>query len=156
LAWAAVLAVTACRPAPLAHAAASTELLTKAVVEALGGRDAERLRALALSEAEFRNIVWPDLPAARPERNLPVEYVWADLRAKSDAGLKRTLHQHGGAPLELVRVAFAGPHTRYRNYVVHRDAVVTLRRGGVEEAVRLFGSVIERNGQFKVFSYVAE
>ncbi len=54
------------------------------------------LRDLALNEIEFREQVWPELPAARPERNLPFSYVWGDLRQKSDANLERTLARHGG------------------------------------------------------------
>ena len=52
-------------------------------------RDRARLDALALSEQEFRDHVWPDLPAARPERNLPFSYVWGDLHQKSNISLAR-------------------------------------------------------------------
>lgn len=40
---------------------------------------------------------------------------------------------------------------------MHRQAVLTVRGGnGVQEEVRLFGSVFEQDGRFKVFSYVVD
>src|SRR5687767_8103866 len=72
---------------PLLNASSSSQDLASAVLEALAQRDANRLRALALSEREFRDHVWPELPASRPERNLPFSYVWGDLRQKSEESL---------------------------------------------------------------------
>ena len=35
--------------------------------------DRRRAQALALTEEEFRDHVWPELPTSRPERNVPFE-----------------------------------------------------------------------------------
>jgi hypothetical protein len=101
--------------------------------------------------------VWPELPASRPERNLTFEYVWTDLRTKSDASLGQTVHAHGGRAYRVARVGFTGETSQYKSFLVHRNAVVEIidpedRRN----AGRLFGSVIEKNGRFKVFSYVVD
>ncbi len=55
-----------------AHSQSSSSALASAVLDAIERNDATMLRDLALSEQEFRDHVWPDLPAAQPERNLPI------------------------------------------------------------------------------------
>jgi len=146
-----------CRQAAIHGAEGSPDALARTVLLAIERQDAARLRALALSYEEFRAVVWPELPAARPERNLPLDYVWNDLRVKSETALRRTMAGRGGEPLELLRVGFMGETTQYRTYLVHRQAVLTVRGGdGVQESVRLFGSVFEQDGRFKVFSYVVD
>lgn len=135
----------------------SPDALARAVLAALERRDEPALRSLALNEEEFREQVWPDLPASREERNLPFSYVWGDLRTKGEANLRRTLAEHGGRPYELVAVKFTGGVTQYASYVVHRDTTVEVRDAqGERQALQLFGSVIEKSGRFKVFSFVVD
>lgn len=142
---------------PLGNAYPSSETLAIAVLDAVERRDAERLRALAVNEQEFRDHVWPDLPAARPERNLPFSYVWGDLRQKSELSLDRTLARHGGRRYSLVSTRFDGDTTRYPSYVVYRETVLRVRdESGAMSELRLFGSSLEKDGTWKVFSYVVD
>lgn len=153
------LAVAACGPSvpPLAHAAASNEELARAVLAALEQRDFETLRSLALGEREFRDHVWPDLPAARPERNLPFSFVWGDLHQKSEAALATLLRTHGGRHYRLERIEFLDGTTQYKTYVVHRKSQLTVRTvDGGEQRLQLFGSVLAKDGRVKVFSYVVD
>ena len=150
-------ALSCARTPNLAHSHESPEALTRAVLSAIERKDANALNALALNEQEFREHVWPDLPASRPERNLPFSYVWGDLHQKSDARLGQTLALHGGARYTLTAVRFRGETTVYPSYRVHRESEIALRDSqNREQSVRLFGSVIEKDGRFKVFSYVIE
>ena len=120
-------------------------------------RDTTALRGLALSEEEFREHVWPELPAARPERNLPFSYVWGDLRQKSDESLGQTLARHGGRRYTLISVRNTGETTRYQSYTVSRETVLMVRdETGVPAELRLFGSTIQKDGAWKVFSYVVD
>lgn len=154
-----VLAAGACaaRVPPLANGADSPQALASAVVSALERTDRKSLRDLAISEREFREHVWPELPAARPERNLPFSYVWADLKQKSDGHLARTLREFGGRNLRVASIRFAGGTSQFQTYRVHRDGRLTLTaRDGTTREVALFGSVLEKNGRFKVFSYVTD
>lgn len=131
--------------------------LVRAVLDGLEQRDRSRLRALSLNEHEFRDHVWPELPAARPERNLPFSYVWGDLRQKSDASLANTLRTYGGRYYELVAERSTGRTTRYQSYLVHRDTELTVTdESGASVRLRLFGSILEKDGRFKVFSYVVD
>ena len=120
-------------------------------------RDVNGLRTLAVSEQEFRDHIWPELPSARPERNLPFSYVWGDLHQKSEAALSGTLASRGGQHYQLIAVRFLGGTTQYKTYLVHRQTALTVKDpSGNEQQVRLFGSVLEKQGEFKVFSYVVE
>lgn len=151
------LTVTACGPAPLTSTRSSPEDLVRAVMTAVERRDEATLRNLVLSEQEFRAHVWPSLPAARPERNLPFSYVWGDLKQKSDSSLAATLNGHGGRHYELISVRFAEPPTDYGAFRVHREPVFVIRSAteGARD-VRLTGSLIEKDGGWKVFSYLID
>jgi hypothetical protein len=150
-----ILGTSACGrvPPPLVNTSPSAEALATAVLAAIARRDRARLEALAVSEREFRDHVWPDLPAARPERNLPFSYVWGDLRQKSTLSLTRVLDEHGGKRHALHGVAFAGI-IPYAHYTVHRDArLAVVDAAGVSQSLRVCGSFLEKDGLWKVFSY---
>jgi hypothetical protein len=143
-------------PAPLTNTSADPSALARAVLSAIERDDRVALDQIALNEQEFRDHVWPELPASRPERNLPFSYVWGDLRQKSAASLSKTLSEHGGRRYELIAVDFDG-ETDYRTYRVHRDATFRIRQpGGEESSLRVCGSMIEMDGRWKVFSYVVD
>lgn len=142
---------------PLHHTFPSPEALSEAVLAALADGDADTLASLALSELEFRTAVWPDLPSSRPERGVPFDYAWGDLHQKSSNALRRLVARHGGKRYALVRVTFAGETTPYRTYRVHRETLLDVRNEeGGELTVALFGSILEREGEFKLFSYVVD
>ena len=143
-------------PPPLASAADSPTALAGQVLAALARNERATLEQLALSESEFRDHVWPHLPASRPERNLPFSYVWGDLQQKSAASLARTLAHHRDPRYELVDVRFDGERTPYADVTVHRDAVFVVRGPGGQEEIRVCGSFLEQGGRWKVFSYVVE
>ena len=144
-------------PPPLANAHPVPHALASAVLDAVARHDAGTLRSLALNEPEFRELVWPELPASRPERNLPFSYVWGELHQKSDQALGDTMGRHGGRRYTLVGVRFAGDTSRYPSYTVHRETVVQVRdETGALTDLRLFGSTIEKDGAWKVFSYVVD
>jgi hypothetical protein len=152
-----LLGIPACHAVPpLGDTYRTPEGLATAVLQALADADRERLDALALSEQEFRDHVWPELPAARPERNLPFSYVWGDLRQKSQLGLSATLKDIEGRRYVLERVTFSG-ETSYPHFRVHRDATFHVRDvSGAESTLRVCGSMIEKAGEWKIFSYVID
>lgn len=140
--------------APLEHSFESLDALAAGVLDAVASRDRNRLEQLALSEHEFRTIVWPALPAARPERNLTWDYVWSDLRQKSRASVLALLSRHGGRRYTLVAVSHLGKTTKYADFEVQRATELSVATESGERAkVRLFGSTILRHGRFKLFSY---
>lgn len=146
----------ACGPS-LQNGYDSPETLAAAVLDALAARDEAALRRMALDEGEFREQVWPELPASRPERKMPFSYVWTDLQTKSDLGRASVLAEHGGRRYDLRKVRFAGETSRYDSFLVHRESIVDVRdQDGRDHALQLFGSMIQKGGRFKVFSYVVD
>jgi hypothetical protein len=145
------------RPAPLRGTAESPEALAIQVIEAYRAGNRQALDALALTREEFRAHVWPELPISRPEVNLPFDVAWGQLAQKSalyQGQLSRGLEGHDWT---LVRVAFAGEATEYDGVTVHRDTELLVRNGaGEERTIRLFGSTIEQDGRYKVFSFVVD
>jgi hypothetical protein len=165
LAAAVLVTVAACsapaeptRPAaPLANTFDSAEALTQAVLSAIAANDRVRLLDLALSESEFRELVWPELPTSRPERNVPLDYAWGQLKQNSDGFLQQTLARYGGKPLRFVRLNFTGETTQYQSFRVMRDSeVVATDDSGRDLVLRLFGAVLVKDGRYKVFSYVVD
>jgi hypothetical protein len=135
----------------------SPKAVAEAVVAALDRRDAAALEQMAVTEAEFQRVVWPRQPAARPERNIPWEYAWRDLAGKSRVQLHGRLQEWRPGTGTVVDVGFDGETTDYGSYRVMRKSRITLRDpAGRLTTARLFGSIIEQDGRYKVFSYVVD
>jgi hypothetical protein len=146
------------RPSPpLARTFDSAEAAASAVLEGLAARDVAALRELSLTEDEFRDIVWPELPSSRPEVNLPVAYAWGTLAQNSQGSLATTIAAHGGRRYTLVNVRVTGRSTPYESFTVHRDvALDVVDEAGVRRQIQVIGSLLERDGRCKVFSFVAD
>ncbi|MGD9904941.1 MAG: hypothetical protein AB7U83_15860 [Vicinamibacterales bacterium] len=152
-----VCLASGCTASPtLAGAQESARALATAVLAAVAQSDRQALERLAVDEREFRDHVWPHLPAARPERNLPFSYVWGDLHQKSQASLGQVLAKYRGRAYELVDVRFDDGQTPYADVIVHRHAVLVVRGPGGQEEIRVCGSFLEKDGRWKVFSYVVD
>ena len=144
-------------PPPLLNTLHSPYAVADAVLSSVQSGNLEPLEALALTEPEFRRYIWPELPVSRPESNTPVEFVWGMLHRNSEAHLRQTLARFNGRRLALKRIEFRGASTMYRHVAVHRDTTLVVDAGdGTEQIVRLFGSMIEKDGRWKVFSYVVD
>lgn len=143
--------------APLSNTFDSPEAVARAVLSALAERNVDRLRALPLSEAEFRGHVWPELPTSRPERNVPLEYAWGQLKQQSDAFLQQTIARYAGKQLTFVSARFTGDTTQYASFSVMRESeIVATDETGRDLILRLYGSVMVKDGRYKVFSYVID
>lgn len=131
----------------------SPQDLASAVLEAAQAHDRQALERLALSESEFRDEVYPEMPAFG---RIPLDFVWKDLRQKSAIQIDRILALSGSWDFEVESVVFDGGATAYDTFVVHRKPRLRLRKrdgsGTVDAAV--FGSVIQESGRYKLFSYV--
>lgn len=140
---------------PLAHTFGSPMGVGQAVLSALERRDLDALRQLALTEQEFCEHVWPELPVSRPERNVPFDYVWGQTTQRSDGFLRQTVSRYGGQRFELLDVEFDGETTEYATFAVSRRAVLVARNAeGESERLRLFGSILRQGDRYKLYSYV--
>lgn len=142
------------RPPRLRHGASSPEELGRQVLAALQEGDIQALESLALSEEEFRNFVWPELPVSNPKTNVPLDYVWGDVQLRSQARLQQLLGTLKGERFALVRVSHRGPRTDYPTHRAYSDFGIVLRDPeGREREYLLFGTLIEMEGVWKVYSY---
>lgn len=124
-------------------------------LDALAREDLESIRAMALSKREFAQYVWPGLPASRPGTNLTLDFVWSSLNTRSDSGLRRTLASYRGRRLRLLGLRFTGETTDYGKAKVHRETRLRIRDDeGRERELELFGSMLEVDGEYKIFSFV--
>lgn len=135
----------------------SPEAAAREALALIEAGDAGRLSGLALSEAEFRAAVYPRLPASRPERNTSAEFVWDMLHQRSRSALAYTLERYRGRRFEVVAVDFVGETTDYGPFQVHRETVLTVETAdGERGTLRIFGSMLEQEGRYKIFSFVTD
>ncbi len=158
------LLLSACtQPASPSHKTTLTntfetpEALAQAVLTRLASKDQAGLKALALSEQEFKDHVWPELDTSRPARNVPFDYAWGQLKQRSDGSLDGTFSRYAGRPLRFVRTSFRGETTQYKSFAVMRESeIVAADETGQELVLELFGSAMVKDGRYKVFSYVVD
>jgi len=133
----------------------SAHALATAALEAIAAADEPRLARLALSEEELRDTVWPHLPASREAVGMPWNYFWREHAQRTDGYLKTLLAKHGGRRYDLVSIAFDG-RAAYGDVTIHRDPVLDLRTASGPQRLRLFGSMAERAGRWKLYSFVVD
>ncbi|MFZ5906455.1 MAG: hypothetical protein ACOYVJ_03465 [Nitrospirota bacterium] len=139
----------------LSNTRASVDELCREVLALVAQKNRNALEALALTEDEVKEYIWPYDEHSRPEVNMPFAFWWGDLHKRSSFRLTQTLQKFGGKKFELVSVRFGEDSMHYHNAIVHRDTRLTVRdEEGREWDVELFGSIVELNGQYKIFSYI--
>ena len=139
----------------LAGSRSSLDELAVDFLKALEQGDEREIRQLALSKEEFVRFVWPELPASDPSTNLNADFIWNQTNMHSLADLSGTLYRHEGKKYELAEVRFEDGTEQYGSYQVHRDARLrVVDEQGKERELNLFGSVLEMQGEFKIYSFV--
>lgn len=145
------------RPTPPAWGGSfdSADALAAAVLERLAAGDRAGLAGLALSEHELRATVWPALPASRPDVGMPWAYFWRDHEARSGAHLAALVARHGGRRYRLANVTFDGER-QYGDVTIHRAPALDVDAPDGSSRIRLFGSMAERNGHWKLYSFIVD
>jgi hypothetical protein len=139
----------------LSGSRSSLDELAADFLEALQRGDEKKIRQLALSKDEFVEFVWPELPASNPSTNLNSDFIWNQTHMRSQADLSGTLFRYKGKRYVLKGVRFEDGTEDYGGYLVHRDARLrVVNEEGKEGELNLFGSVLEMEGEFKIYSFV--
>jgi hypothetical protein len=135
--------------------AASRDALARRFLSAVSARDSGAFPALVISRAEFAWLVFPHHSYASPPYQLDPAIFWMQLTAGSAKGLGRTLDRLGGREL-----AFQTLDCRRDTLQVKRGPIrvwsscrVRYREGDRLVTRRLFGSIVEREGRFKLLSF---
>jgi hypothetical protein len=147
--------VAASAQLPLKNGASSLNNLAGQVLGALHRKDFKTLDALRINEQEYRSCIWPELPISKIEQwKKRYDFVWGDVDTKCVHGLREMIHKYGGRELTFVSLRFAGETSRYTSCIVHQDARITVKdSAGAVQELKLFGSVVECGGRFKIMSY---
>lgn len=147
------LGLGACQKHELKSSQDSIDKVAKEVLSALQDNDLQTLQELRITEKEFKKIMWPELPARK--NNVPYGFAWNNLNAQADEALAKILHNYGGLEFDYQSVYFKDSVETYPGFKVHPNSVLVVkdRVGNVRE-IRVFGSILERNGEFKVIGYV--
>jgi hypothetical protein len=137
----------------LSGGAPTREALVRRFVRAVEQRDTAAVRAMVLSRAEFAYLYYPDSPFTRQPHEQMAGLVWFLTQSNSSKGITRAFDRLGGQPLGYrghqcnVRPKRQGPNQLWEN------CVVRLGHGNSDAELRLFGSIIERDGRLKFVSY---
>lgn len=141
-------------PARLTGGDSTRDALVRSFAAAIATHDTAALRALHLSRREFAYFYYPSSRHVKPPFELPPAFVWFQLEMGSEKGIVRVLRRLGGRPLSYRgHSCESTPEVLGRNRI-WKQCTVTL--GDDDTAlgkVRLFGSIIERDGTYKFVSY---
>lgn len=140
----------------LEHAQASPEELSRAFLRALAGRDLAAIQSLRLTKEEFCRYVFPELPSSKVP-NLTCDFAWDQATLRSLGGLDKMYTRHQGRKYQLVSVRFEKGTERYTSYRVYKETHLIVRdETGAQAEIRLFGSMLEIDGKYKLFSFVSD
>lgn len=139
---------------PLHNASPSVEHLATRVVEAVYHKDLQTLKALSVTAEEYRNYIWPQSPVYGIKQwEEHYDFIWGQHHSRSTLSLSQMLSRYGGKKYSLVHV-LADEITDHTIYKAHREVRLRVTTSeGREVELKLCGSIMEMDGQFKIISY---
>ncbi|MBX3173361.1 MAG: hypothetical protein KF709_03065 [Gemmatimonadaceae bacterium] len=147
-------ATVADTPRRLDGGARDAEALTRALLTALQEQDTAALRQLVLTRSEFAWLYYPHTKFTAPPYELGPELLWFQLQLASEKGATRLVRRYGGSSLRFEAlecpdsVSVEGP-----NRVVTGCRVRFAAADSAARTMRLFGSLLERDGRVKFVTY---
>lgn len=142
------------RPASLGGGAPSRDALVEGFLTAIEAADTAAFRNMLLTRAEFAWLYYPHTRFTAPPYELPPGLLWFQIENGTSRGFGRMLDRMGGRPVHAEGYAcpsdplVEGPNRIWENCVVRLSPP-----GGEARDLRLFGSILERDGVFKFISY---
>jgi hypothetical protein len=140
-------------PAGLENAATSRDELVRRFAAAVEAADRDTLVRLVMNRAEFGYLYYEHTRFTCDPYYLPPEILWEQMQNRSGRGLTRVLERLAGQPLGFrgyrcpTDAVQEGPNT-----VWHECTVRYTDGQGREVESRLFGTIVERDGRFKLVS----
>ena len=140
---------------PLPNMYSSLDALAAAVVGAIADSSAEKLKALCVTEKEYREVVWANLDSAETSHEqMPVERAWSWVERDVDKATRRYVAEFGNRDVRFLRLGAKKNVREYPNIKVHRgQRIVVTADGSDEQEWRLMNVVLEYKGWFKVIAY---
>jgi hypothetical protein len=138
----------------LSGGAASRDALMARFAEAVAGRDTGAIRDLVLDRAEYAYLYFPSLQRMNPATNLRPEVMWMLHTQESEKGITRVLRRLGGGQARFgASECEDQPQVEGGIRYWHQCTVQVTAPGGDTAALKLFGSVMEHAGRYKLVSY---
>ena len=139
----------------LTDGARSLDALTDAFAAAVMAQDTAAMHTLRVTEREHTELLWPEFPASR--NNYSAEFAWENLDRSSVKDAARIADDHGGAPRRVVATECRRGVTEYDTFRIHGDCwVVWAAPDDGRDTVKLFGSIVEMDGRYKVVGIVED
>jgi hypothetical protein len=138
---------------PLSNAYKSPKALAEAALEAIAAGDEEALQELLITREEYETLVWPVLPDSRGSATF--DFVWGISSPRNRKGRREVLADFGGMPLELVSVDPGDEIEAYDEFVLYKEAILTVRRTdtGQEGRMGFMDVLIEMDGGWKLMNF---
>jgi len=141
----------------LADASSSREALVRRFMSSLARSDTGELARMALQRREFADLVYPESPYTHPPYHQSPALVWYQIQNGSSTGLTRLLRRLGGQPLKYAdHRCDPKPDRQGKNEIWTNCTLRIIEPAGDTSTHRLFGSIIQRDGLFKIVSYSNE
>jgi hypothetical protein len=137
----------------LSGGAPSRDDLVRRFVRAVEDRDTASVRAMVLSRAEFAYLYYPDSPFTREPHKQTAGLVWFFTQANSSKGITRVFDRLGGHPFRYRGYRCDPRPRRHGSNLLWENCLLQAGDPGAMREMRLFGSIIERDGELKFVSY---
>jgi hypothetical protein len=137
----------------LSGGAPTRAALVRRFVQAVEQRDTAAVRAMVLSRAEFAYLYYPYSPFTREPHEQMAGLVWLFTQANSSKGISRAFDRLGNRSLAYRGHRCDAQPGRQGPNLLWEGCVVRFGDGETASDVRLFGSILERDGQLKFVSY---
>jgi hypothetical protein len=138
----------------LSGGAPSRDELVARFTDAVARQDTAAVRAMVLGRAEYGWIYFPSLQRTNPATNMQPEVMWMLHTQESEKGITRVMRRLGGGQARFGAYACeAAPRVEGANRYWDACTVETAAQDGEKARLKLFGSLIERGGRWKIVSY---
>jgi hypothetical protein len=138
----------------LQHASTSREALVKRIVSDVARRDSVDLAAAAVTPREFIDLVYPSSPYTHPPYRESPAIVWMQIANPSNSGYLRLFRRLGGQAFEYESHTCRDSAEHQGKNTLWLDCTIRVLNPQHETTTqRWFGTIIERDGRYKVMSF---
>jgi hypothetical protein len=126
------------------------ELVTR-FMTAVGAGDRVALERLAITRAEYAFLLYADLAVSRPPYRQPPEVAWL-LLSTGNLGAIDKLTRGVATRFELLDYDCPVAAELSGTVRLQRGCTIRTREAGVERLMKLFGTIVEHRGRWKLLS----
>lgn len=110
-----------------------------------------------ITRAEFGHFVFPESPHVRPPYKTKPLVIWMQLLSESQRGIARLLERAAGGTVRISEPRCDGEPVQEGVNRYWRNCTVLLSSAlSRQSRMRLFGNIIERDGQTKFVSFATD